>query len=425
MSENTSKKTRKFIIAAIIIVAVAVVAFVICFFIFRNREPKLVYKTLDEVIAEAPDVLDNKYDNIKLPKNITLDNAPKELYTFTTTIVTPLDTAKKFTVDMANKANQFQITEDDLDIIGGSAVKEFFNMVSQIPYDESEYTDEMYYVRYDGGGAFMLICPYLIGNAYGYGLREKYYVLGQDDISDVSYSVFGEQYAAQNAVDYAATIFDKYKDMLMIDQENVKLKPKYLIAAKNENPGDYQGDYSYIVRYTYSYKGVDIHTGGSDIFYEDPFRYPPAFMDIVVTAPDKFSLINNCGLLEGLKAEKIEGKYVTLESALDRASYKLAPKFVQNITDIDIVYVPKQTQQLDDEGNAIQVDSEITFRPMWRLTTDVDKSNEHFMPMGRYLFIDMVTGEFVLYDDNTVKALTEDAIKEAKKKKEDTANYFN
>ena len=82
MSENTSKKTRKFIIAAAIIVAVAAVVFVICFFIFRNREPKLVYKTLDEVIAEAPDVLDKKYENIKLPDTLSIGNAPKELYTF-------------------------------------------------------------------------------------------------------------------------------------------------------------------------------------------------------------------------------------------------------------------------------------------------------------------------------------------------------
>ena len=422
----TSKKAQKFIIAAVIIVVIAVAAVVICYFVFRNNEPKLVFKTLDKVLAEAPDVLDNEYDNIKLSDGISIDDAPKELYTFTTTINTPLETAKKFTVDMTNRANTlFQVTGDDLRIYEGDDVFEFMGMSSLIPYEENEYTDEMYNVKYDGGGSFMLMCPYLIGNSYVYGLREKYYVLGQDDISDVSYSVFGEQYAAQDAVDYAASVFDKYKDLLLIDHENVECKPTYLIIAKNQAPGEYENDYSYIVRYTYSYKGVDIHTGGSNLFYDDPFRYPPTFLDIVVSAPDKFALIDNCGLLEGLKAEKIEGKYVTLESALDRASNILAPKFVQNITDIDIVYVPKQTQQLDDEGHAIQVDSEITFRPMWRLTTDIDKSNEHFMPQGRYLFIDMVTGEFVLYDDNTVKALTEDAIKEAKKNKEDTANYFN
>ncbi len=418
MSENTSKKTRKFIIAAAIIVAVAAVVFVICFFIFRNREPKLVYKTLDEVIAEAPDVLDKKYENIKLPDTLSIDNVPKELYTFTTRIDVPIEETKKLMVDITNASNTFSITENDLNVDpnSGSMFYEYFNVFSEIPFDESEYTDKMYYSRSGGGETFMLICPYLVREAYGYGLREKYYKLGTDDISDVVYSVFGEQYTAQQAIDYADSVVEKYKDYLLADDDKETIKAKYLIIAKNDCQGEHKDEYSYIVRYAYYYDGVEISTDGAITYAEGTeFEYSPQMVDIVISKPDCLTLIDKYTTTYDMQCQKIdEDKFVTLESALDRASFILAPKFIQNITDVEIVYVARQDFTKNPRDKHLwETEPVISYRPMWRLKTNIDHSDQNYMPCGRDLYIDMVTGEIVLHDDSKARpALTEDMIKD-------------
>ncbi len=424
MSEKTSKKARKFIIAAIVIVAAAVAAFVICYFIFRDREQKLVYKTLNEVLAEAPDVLDNEYDNIKLSDGISFDDAPKELYTFTSNIASPLEEAKQYVADLSNRANPFQITTDDLEVslysdeqYLDSAYLEVRDIDSKIPCDPSEYTEEQYYVSGGNSEAFMIVCPYLAA-AYGYGINEKCYEIGKDDISDVSYNVYGEQYTAQQAIDYTDSVVEKFKDLLLPKLDGAQMKPRYIIAAKNENPGEHQDEYSYIVQYACYYEDIEINMGGEQSFSaEQGFIYPRQIVEIAVTKPGRFSVITKSIQTQDMKATKLEDKYVTLESALDRVSHILAPEFIHTITDIDIVYVPREEYFKNEAQNMepIEPEPEVTFRPMWRLTTDLDHSNENFMPCGRYIYIDMVTGEFVIYDEAKANhALTEKMIKEEK-----------
>lgn len=401
------------------IAAVAVAAFVICFFIFRGREPKLVYKTLDEVIAQVPDVLDKEYDNIKLPDTLSIDNVPMEFYTFTSRIDTLIEGTEKFVVDIANAANSFSITGNDLIVEknNDSMFYDYFMVMSKIPFEESEYTDKMFYSRSGGGKSFMLVCPYLI-EAYGSGLREKYYNLGTDDISDVSYNVYGEQYTAQQAIDYTDSVVEKYKDYLLADNDKVTMKAKYLIIAKNDTMSEHQNEYSYIVRYAYYYDGVEISTNGANIYSEgDKFGLLPHFTDIVISKPDCLALIDKYSTNYDMQCQKIEeDKFVTLESALDRASYILAPEFIQNITDVEIVYVAREDfKKNPNDEHMWEPEPVITYRPMWRLKTDIDHNDQNFMPCGRCLNIDMVTGEFVLHDDSKFHPeLTEDMIKQEK-----------
>ena len=74
MAKALSKKQRKIIIfsaAGVLIAALAVIAIVICSYIFRDKEVKINNSTLANAIETAPDALGKTYDNILLPESVS------------------------------------------------------------------------------------------------------------------------------------------------------------------------------------------------------------------------------------------------------------------------------------------------------------------------------------------------------------------
>ena len=438
MTKNLSKKQRKIILfsaVGVLIAAVAAAAVAVCSYIFRDKEVEINNNNLTEVIETAPDALGKTYDNIILPDSVSIESTPSAIYTFSAQNYMPLEDAKKLAVELSNKANTFTITEDDLhvslysDLIGdpedpnynpnfrGSDYCEYQSVENNVEPKLDENVDGEYHVGISPNKNFSISSPFLLQGALGYETWEKDFDIGTDDISGVSYNVYGEQYSIQEAIDYADTLIDDYKEYLL-DQEGLELKLKQVVVVKNDKSQSGEDEYSYRLRYAYYYYGTEINMGGGlYLSYTDDLFCPWQGAEIIVSRRDSFTMLRRDLNTAQFKAEKAKNDFITLGSALDRASQILAPKFIQDVKKIDIAYVPLQHIIQHDDPNLLSSESapELIFRPMWRLEENIEVNMEEYLeetiPPKRYLYIDMITGEILLYDESKIHpALTEEMI---------------
>ncbi len=438
MAKALSKKQRKIIIfsaAGVLIAALAVIAIVICSYIFRDKEVKINNSTLANAIETAPDALGKTYDNILLPESVSIESTPSAIYTFSAQNYIPLEDAKKLAVELSNKANTFTITEDDLkvslytDLIGdpdepnynpnyrGSDYCEYRYVDNNVEYAMEDNVDGQYIVEVLPYGGFSISSPFLIQGEYGYETWEKNFDIGTDDISGVSYNVYGEQYSIQEAIEYGDKVIDDFEEYLL-DQEGLELKLKQVVVVKNDKSQSGEDEYSYRLRYAYYYCGTEINIGGGlYLSYDDELFCPWEGAEIIVSRRDSFTMLRKDLNTSQFKAEKAKDDFITLGSALDRASQILAPKFIQDVKKIDIAYVPLQhiIQHDDPDLDPYEKAPELIFRPMWRLEENIEVNMEEYLDETvvpkRYLYIDMITGEILLYDESKSQpALTEEMI---------------
>ena len=439
MTKNLSKKQKKivvFSVAGLVIAAVAAAAIAICSYIFRDKEVKTNNSTLANAIETAPDALGKTYDNIILPESVSIESTPSAIYTFSAQNYMPLEDAKKLAVELSNKANTFTITEDDLnvslysDLIGdpddpgynpnyrGSDYCEYRYVDNNVESMMDNIVDGEYSVSVTPDRCFVIASPFLAQGEYGYATWEKTFYIGTDDISGVSYNVYGEQYSIQEAIDYADTLIEDYKEYLL-DQEGLELKLKQVAVVKNDKSQSGEDEYSYRLRYAYYYYGNEINIGdGVPDIETNELVCPRQGAEIIISRRDSFTNMSKDLNTSQLKAEKAKDNFITLGSALDRASKILAPKFIQDVKKIDIAYVPLQhiIQHDDPDLDPYESAPELIFRPMWRLEENIEVNMEEYFdetfPPKRYLYIDMITGEILLYDESKFHpALTEEMIK--------------
>ncbi len=368
-----TRKKKRLLILVSILIAVAVVTVLVCWFFIRDKKPKLVWKPLDEVLEEAPKAPENKYDNLILPDSLSLDS-PTTLHSIDVNYISGIDdeTAVKTVIELSDRTNKYHITEDDVTVEKSPSgnVDAYYTI-------RSSDDPEEFACFFQGGDCVQLISPYYLQQVAGYTNREKYYEVGKDDLSSVVYTVDGQEYSAQQAVDFADTVIEKYKDFYKHD----KLVPIFVIAGKNwEND-----DYSYIVQYAYYFDGIEMNTAG-DIHAE--IKIQPVYIEVTISSPDKLSSLLDLGTTYNMTFNDIEDSYVTLESALDCTSNLLAEYFTH---EIDIVYAT-----VFEMGDTMS-----EYHPMWRLTTAGDHSSENKMPARYCIYIDMITGEIILFNDGT------------------------
>ena len=434
---NKQRKIIIFSVVGVLIAAVAIAAVTICSYVFRDKEVEINNNTLTEVIETAPDALGKTYDNIILPESVSIESTPSAIYTFSVQNYMPLEDVKKLAVELSNKANTYTITEDDLHV---DLYKDFIDLTPPddpnynpnfrgSDYCEYQYVDNnvesmmennvdgQYSVGVSPDKSFVIACPFLTQGALGYDTWEKTFEIGTDDISGVSYNVYGEQYSIQEAIDYADTLIEDYKEYLL-DQEGLELKLKQVVVVKNDKSQSGEDEYSYRLRYAYYYCGTEINMGGGvHLSIDDNLFCPRQGAEIIISRRDSFtSLIKELNTSQ-FKAEKANDDFITLGSALDRASKILAPKFIQDVKKIDIAYIPLQQIVKHDDPDLFSSESapDLFFRPMWRLEENSEVNMEEYLleavPPKRYLYIDMITGEIMLYDESKFQpALTEEMI---------------
>lgn len=376
------KKTKKLFIVVGIAVIVLTVPALIYYFVNRDKgsdEPKLVWKPLSEVLEEAPDIIGKTYENLILPDSIELGD-PEALYVIRDGESMDEDTTIKECLKLLNSFNYDKVTEQDITVDyftdGG-----FQAQYISDPEDPSAYSC---YMMNDGG--ILLWQPYVIQKTTGFPDREAIYEVGKDDLSSVVYTVDGEEYSAQQALDFAGSIANgKLKDYISYDN----LVPTYVIAAKNTE----NSDYTYYVGYSYYLDGVEVNNSQVARGLEG-ISLMSSCMEIMISSPDTLTQVTGGSLFEHSVAEKLDDSYITLGSALDYTEDILAQYFIHEIQQIDIIYAGKTAYGKEDEEFFGE------YRPMWRLTVK-DVSTAQLMPARYCIYIDMVTGEVILLNDIT------------------------
>lgn len=430
-SKLSKNKKRILLLSAIFAAIVLVIVIVaVIYSHITNKEEKLEYLPLPELLSEAPDALNGKYDNLTLPSDISLGNID-ELNTLSIKwrYVQTREETLNTIIELSSTVNKDPITESDL-----YRLQQLDENVPSKGYAATYFPDEEdydgpddqspFFCQFVDGIQFELTNFYWFYNAAGYGERFEWYDLRKDDVSDVVYKVDGQDYSAQQAIEFAKTIAEKYKKYY----EGFEVVPKYLIVNKN----DYNDYYSYIVQFAYMYNGVEMSTDG----YNDAVReyvYQDVDLEIRVASPDKLMTIKSRLNNSGVTVNKLDGDFVSLKSALDHTSEVLAENFKQDITNIDIVYIGKQEMEQyvagqDDFGHDIKFwidkDDTIDFIPMWRFIVKDISTEGMLMPQFLCIFVDMQTGEMVMLNERSGYFFSENDMKEAKKKGVDITGYI-
>lgn len=324
------------IFAIIIILSVAAVLTFVYISSTRNND-NIVYKPIADVIKKAPKALDKEYDNLKLPKDLSIGKIDK-LQKVSIKWTHVFD--KQQTVDTISQlsatVNKDPIAEEDLVIAAlyNGASKGYVARYFPLEEDYENPDDpNAYFCMVVDGYNFELTNFYWIQHICGFGTREKWYSADSSELADVVCKVDGQDYSAKQALDYANTVTEKYKDYY----KEFDVVPKYVIVSKN----DFNDEYSFVVKYAYMYNGVEISTTGSSEALRDEV-FQNASLEVRIASPDKMMSIVSELRANEVTYSDLNDNFVTLSSALDHTSKILAKEFMQNISEIDIVYVGRQ-----------------------------------------------------------------------------------
>ncbi len=429
-----SKRTKRTIIlcAVFALIAAAIIASVLIYAHVTAEKDIITRENLSKILEDAPQALGEKYVNLTLPDSISLGGVDKlQKVSIKWLHLMTEEEAADTVMDLCATVNKDPITKSDLTINRPELDGKTSYAVRYYPKEgdyESPDDPNAFFCMVVDGYNFELTNYYWLQKVCGFGKYEKWYSADSSGLADVVYKVDGQDYSAQQALEYANTVVEKYKDYY----KEFEVVPQYIIASKN----DFNEEYSYAVRYAFKYGGVEISdTGSYEPMNDRDYVYQDADLTVRVASPDKLMTIFS--RMEGfdVSAEDITEDLVTLSSALSHTSKTLAENFMQEISDIDIVYLGKQelidytyTANIEDEnGNVIGTTEEtvkidgddvIDFIPMWRFKVK-EISSDMSMPAYICIYVDMQTGEMIMLNDRTGVYISEKDIEEAKQQNVD------
>ena len=280
---------------------------------------------------------------------------------------------------MSNLFNSYDITKEQIEselLLKGDYISTRYNADKD---DENAYS-----CNYTSDTDFLLWNKYTVMNQTGFGSCKEYYKVGEDDLSSVVYKVDGQDYTAQQALDYADTVVKGDIKSFLGDME---IRPEYVVVSQN----DFNSDYSYLVVYTYYYDGIEVNGAGSGAGAH--IRMLMRRLTVMIASPDKLCQIET---VAGYTTETkdIPDSFITLESALEHTEETLAEYFVHDIQEIDIVYAAVSKSGFQKEFYFKE------YRPMWRFTVQ-DVSTDTNMPSRYCIYVDMIDGAIILYNGTT------------------------
>lgn len=383
-----NKRTRHVIIlcAAFVMIAAVITAIVLAVAINKKNkieeQNKLEYKTLAEVLAEAPNALGKTYDNMTLPESVSLPS-PEKLYTMSVDNSAEHITEeqmKQKLIDTAKYMNGEQPDSDEITIETYSAGR----FDCQYFPEESDNENYIYNIRLENSGGCLIWEPDIIsGEAGDVQLAAniaKACTADDSGLASVVGDLAGEEYTAKQALEFAQKTID---NVLPLCADYEETKPVKVCILNNE----FDEHQSFLVRFALCTDGVEFdltdtaNVGGASMILN--------YVDVVITHPDVVTQIYCYTYTRGIEKTELEDKYITLDSALSHASIEFAKYFKNAVTDIDIVYALPSFPESSEENEETEHDE---YRPMWRLSLD-EPNNLKI----RCIYIDMVTGALI-YD---------------------------
>ena len=330
-----------------------------------KADSDLVFDTVENVTKNAASVLGNKYQNIVLPERIDVKAADKAY------------------VMSAGRSDK----SADLTALMESFSKAFLGERADnaVPNPESENgliaeAEGKYHIEvYNSGSLF----AYTFDEQAAKRTAERpaySYDLDADDISGIAYNVAGESYPLVDAVsfaeDYAA---ERLLPLLPADSE---IRASYIRVFECG-----EGDHFYFIGLEHLIDGIPL----SDVGRLSMNRSCMAGVDfrVGIARPGEVRELWNMRY-PFIESKTEADRLITLESALSRAEQVLAPLEVYNVSKVTLKYCACQPADK----------TEFEYRPMWCLTLTQYPPQIYFIRSEKALYIDAVTGDVMLWDDD-------------------------
>lgn len=362
-------KNRKMIILSVAVLVLVAVFIVLYFLVFRESrdEDGFIRKSVSKAVDEAPDVIGNTYENFTLPDSIDI-TCGDTLYDMVTVKHGDRD-YEKLTKDVA------KVFVDDFDESKLVATSEQPGLVRLSLYD-----DRYYFGIYSCGSINYVDTSHVVNDKL-----EKVYIIGKDSIDNVSYSVGGQDYSLQQAIDY---VTDKFmKDFAPLHECCDGIVPYGIYVFDS---GD--GNYFYEVVCEIMYEGCLFMVDGESIDNRPHVWGVKA--EFGIFKPDVIDSMTLNGL-SVTKKEKVK-EIITLETALEHLEKELAPESNYQISEVALKYVRKRDSMYVEES---------TIKPYWCLTVAEGGSKFGFYSPRCVIYIDAQTGDISCYDSRTMEFL--------------------
>lgn len=343
---------------------------------------KIEYTSLENIYAAAESALDNKYENLTMPVEITLDKV-NSLYTVD-------GKWSGYMNETASKSNICSIAENFCSkVITSDSIQTNY-------YDEEyyEYSDESLYIESHIKYNFSLMDSSICSEQYFGGINIANLNIDRCEELETKYELPGGECTISEALVYCDKEIEKIKEYIHPDEE---IRAKNIIVTQLSD-----GKYVYRFIYEKLYKGLPIDENCDYSMMQTGFS-KPSFLCVVMDSPEHISNITVCYQNDYVDEtlQQCEDKFVTLNSAVSLLSDYLAQYNRFDILDIDIKYC---CITYDDGDASEKTPEDAQIRPMWtfvlkeELSQEAYSFNDNLRVCG---YVDMITGEVFVVDNIT------------------------
>lgn len=371
------KPQQKLVIVIVVLLAILAVAGIIIHiysqrYLRFDKNDRFEYLPVKEAVAQAEKVEGREYQNFTIPENIDI-TAGDKLFTFTSYSKGGMSDqnsyAKKKVIELSKAFAGQEPLETENFTAGG-----YYGFIG-----------ERYFFEYHSSDSFTasdddVMREYCVDAQDEY---EKVYKIGVDDISSVSYKLAGKDYSIQEALDFCTDYINN--ELAPFFQDDITTKPYAVYVMPNT-----KGEYYYSIIYNLVYKGTEFSNFGRASMAEDFMMETYFHIEI---AGD--GLVNTCSVHSSRfrKDEKEVREIISLESALDYLEDYLAQYSGYEMTDISLQYCTRRDDIFIDEAET---------RPMWVFTVSEYPSRYGDWSLGRYIYLDAISGDVFCYDSSKV-----------------------
>ena len=401
------KKLNKRIVVPITVIIAALVVLVAGFFIFKNKigsntsgKREIEYLSVDEALQKQSNALENKYDNLTLPKSIeTIDG--NKLYIITSKLS-----------DSVTQENK----EDFVMLMGDFTGKSY--EVSQIDDEfkvQMDLYDDEYIGSYTSLGSFDLTkkttATARITNRTG---QETVINANNADLN-ASYNIGGEEYNLSEALELSDKFLDEKISKYLKGDESYMLnyiqvcetygekEIHYTDQIGNDYIYDAQMDntvpegvalpektnyYCFIYALTVDGVPVSVNTDFSDENEKGYMR--GSYLAVTISKKGEVGSVSLNRYFDSTNKEPVNQKIISLDSALWMASDYLAGYRKYEVSQSGLSYccVTKYGEE------------EITYRPMWRIVLEEKAFGDNGPAMWE-VCVDALNGNIYFSETNS------------------------
>ena len=342
-----------------------------------NDNKLLQYSSLDSIYKNIDGALSAKYENLILPKNITIDKVDslykcewtkgKDFYSEGKSIITNFLGEKNIDSKLFEEFQEGEVKTTSYNDIKNASIGSIDNQAQFFLLDQSGF-------KFYNGLHFSEDQPVNI-------INKIYYDRNPESIKNLSYKVNGKDYSVEDAIKFADTeLKASWKNYL--GNCDFRVKDVYVLEDSVTK------DNAYYMRYEFTYEGVPLDemqmipysTDNSSI--ENMRFFAAAYVDIIVSDVEHIGFIKSQGPDNVKQKKKLNDSFITLESALRIAENKLSGYSKYEISDIEMKYCKK--------NNSTE------YSPMWCLIMEDATENGAELHNRKYINIDMLTGELCI-----------------------------